>query len=198
MMLFSRFVTPMATGAALGSSGARTSGCATSQLVSVHLVRFDDLVLGLGALGAGLGALDLHLERGALCVLLGARRHAARLVCLLYVGIEVYDKVADADIPLVVIVLEVGGVVRGPCSAGRRALPHWRRHARPPPPRAPPHAHTIVALEQEQKIRYYNTFTNTTTIHAHPLDLIRLNGVNEMVLDDMGLLSPTAHGLEIY
>lgn len=137
--------------------------------LAVHLVRLDDLVFSLRALGAGLGALDLHLERGALRVRFGARRHAARLVGgLLYVGIEVYNEVADADVPLVVIVLEVGGVRlgrvgrvrrvgrvgRGASSAGRRALPHWRRHARRLTPAAAAaaaraaaahkHAHTIV------------------------------------------------------
>lgn len=137
-VLVSRLVATVSSGAALsgrarggrvrrgGRRGRRRLGLA------VRLVRLDDLVLGLGALGAGLGALDLHLERGALRVGFGARRHAARLVRLLYVGIEVYDEVADADVPLVVIVLEVGGVRvgRGASSAGRRALPHWRRHPR--------------------------------------------------------------------
>lgn len=139
--------------AALGGGGRRGLRRHRRLRFAVHLVRLDDLVLGFGTFGARLSALDLHLERGALCVGFGARRHAARLVCLLYVGIEVYDEVADADVPLVVIVLEVGGVRvgRGASSAGRRALPHWRRHARrlpAPAPRCPAHAHTIVALQQ--------------------------------------------------
>lgn len=162
VVLVTRLVPPVATGATLGGAGGHGRiGCrgptsARWRLkLAVHFVRLDNLVLCLGALGAGLGALDLHLERGALRVWFGASRHAARLVGLLYVGIEVYDEVADADIPFVVIVLEVGGVRvgRGASSAGRRALPHWRRHARrqaPPAPRCPAHAHTIVALKQQQ------------------------------------------------
>lgn len=153
VVLVTRLVAAVAAGAALCGGGR--CGERRSFRLAVHLVRLDDLVLGLGALCAGLGALDLHLERRALRVRFGARRHAARLVGLLYVGIEVYDEVADADVPLVVIVLEVGGVMvgRGARSAGRRALPHWRRHAPPRrslarTPRAPTRArpHTIVDL----------------------------------------------------
>lgn len=118
MMLISRFVPSVPSGTALGCGGRRR-GRGHRLGLSVHLVRFDDLVFGLGALSAGLGPLDLHLERGALRVRFGARRHAARLVRLLYVGIEVYDEVADADVPLVVIVLEVGGVRVGRPSAPR-------------------------------------------------------------------------------
>lgn len=118
MMLISRFVPSVPSGTALGCGGRRR-GRGHRLGLSVHLVRFDDLVFGLGALSAGLGPLDLHLERGALRVRFGARRHAARLVRLLYVGIEVYDEVADADVPLVVIVLEVGGV-----RVGRPAAAH--------------------------------------------------------------------------
>lgn len=89
-------------------------------------------MFSLRTLGAWLGPFDLHLERTALRIRFGARRHAARLVRLLYVGIEVYNEVADADVPLIVIVFKVGGmrVRRGARSAGRRAFPHWRRHPR--------------------------------------------------------------------
>lgn len=151
VVLVACLVATMSAGAALG--GGRHGGTRRRLRLAVRLVRLDDLVFGLGALGARLGALDLHLERGALRVRFGARRHAARLVGLLYVGIEVYDEVADADVPLVVIVFEIGGVLvgRGASSAGRRALPHWRRHARrsaPPAPRSTARAHTIVDLEQ--------------------------------------------------
>lgn len=153
MMFVSCLVPPVSAGAALGGGGRHGSSRRLRLRFAVRLVRFDDLVFGLGTFSAGLGALDLHFERGALCIRFGARRHAARLVSLLYVGIEVYNKVADADVPLVVIVLEVGGmrVGRGASSAGRRALPHWRRHARrsaPPAPRCPARAHTIVARSQ--------------------------------------------------
>lgn len=149
VVLLSRFISPVAPRAALGGGrGRRGRG---RLRLSVHLVRLDDLVLRLGALGPRLGALDLHLERGALRVGLGARRHAARLGRLLYVGIEVYDEVADAYVPLVVIVLEVGvRVGRGASSADGRAVPHWRRHTRrlaAAAPRSPPRAHTIVALQ---------------------------------------------------
>lgn len=112
---------------------------------TVLFVRFDDLVLGLRRLGARFGALDLHLE----ALVLGGRvldmhlgsglslgglrsartrrgRHVGdlHLVGLLYVRIQVDDEVADAYVPLVVIVLEVGrGVGGGLVCWLRRGVP---------------------------------------------------------------------------